>query len=155
MKKVLIFILVLLIVPLPVFADIVTTQSMIYLDAPYLLILIILVETVALWLIVKSNKISFSRSLLAITIANIVTAIVGIMVPLGKGQMMAYTILIVGYPLSSLIEAPIIKQLIKNETYTMKDIFRLSFYVNLASYLPIAIWLFFTLEPYTIPDVTS
>ncbi len=138
--------LILIFLPLPVFADLITTQSMIVFGAPYLLLLIIIAETLALWLITKYFKkknIGLGRCLLAMSIANIVTALVGKMIPLGKGQAMAFVLLIVSYPLSSIIEAPLIKLLIRKNTYSMKDIIIMSFFVNLVTYLPMAIWLYF------------
>jgi len=107
--------------------------------------LIIIVETSALWVIakyLKKKSLSLGRCLLAISVANIISALAGMMIPLGKGQTMAYVLLIIGYPLSSVIEAPFIKLLIRNKTYSMKEIFKISFLANLVSYLPIAIWLF-------------
>lgn len=145
MRKIIFSALILVFLPIPVFADVITTQSMITLGAPYLLPLIIIAETLALWLIakfLKKKSIGFGRCLLAMAVANIITALVGIFIPLGKGQGMAYALLIIGYPLSSVIEAPFIKILANNKAYSTKEFFKLSFLVNLVSYLPIAIWLF-------------
>jgi len=148
MRKIFFIAFILIFLPLPVFADVITTQSMLFLDMPYLLLFIIMAETLALWVIakfIKKKSLGFGRCLLAVTIANIISAIVGIFIPLGKGQGMAYALLIIGYPLSSVIEAPFIKILAHNKSYSTKEIFKLSFLVNLASYLPLAIWLFIIL----------